>query len=312
MKQRHWFGILAVMLIPFLYACSYRKIMINDVVDMAEFALNRFENEYTDLALLEQAAPANLVNLEALLANDPTNQRMLVFLSKAYFSYTYALEEIRWESTCASNIDDQDARDKTGELKNQVSHHYRKGMNYALKAMTIAHPDCEERLGNVRKVDDFIQSLGVDDVPALFWYGMNLSAYINMNQDSVKAVSKLHLATKAMEKVLELDPTYYYGCAHLALMTVYSSMPPMLGGDPERSFQHYQAQKKIAGDDFLLLDLHYARYYLYQKQDMEQYRRVLNQIMERSKEATGRYILFNQIAAVRAAIYLNATDRLFN
>ncbi|MFZ5568843.1 MAG: TRAP transporter TatT component family protein [Thermodesulfobacteriota bacterium] len=310
MKPKRWAGML--LLVWLLFSCSYRKIMINDVVDMAEFALNRFENEYYDLKLMEQAAPANLVNLEALLANDPANQRMLVFLAKAYFSYTYAIEEVRWESILIADAADRDAEEHPAELKNQVSLHYRKGMDYALKALAIQHPDCEASLGNVRTALDFIKSLTIEDVPALFWYGMNLSAYINLNQDSVKAVSQLHLATKAMERVLELDPSYYYGCAHLALMTIYSSMPPMLGGNPERSLHHYREQQKIAGEDFLLLDLHYARYYLYQKQDREEYVHVLNHILERSKKHSERYVLFNQIAALRAAVYLKATDGLFN
>ncbi len=291
--------------------------MINDVVDMAEFAMDRFENEYDDIELLEQAAPANLVNLEALLANDPKNYRMLVFLSKVYFSYAYALGEVEWESALFQiqknkvNGKCPSLRD-TEELRLRVSRHYSKGIYYALKAMAVNHPDCDESLQNVNTAADFIKSLGKGDVPALFWYGMNLSAYININQDSVKAVSKLNLAIKAMDQVLKLDPTYYYGCAHLTLMTVYSSIPVMLGGNPERSQYHYQEQKKITGDDFLLVDLHYARYYLYQKQDLAEYHRVLNRIIQQSRQNTGRYMLFNQIAANRAAIYLDAADRLFN
>jgi len=77
--------VFASMIALCLCACSYRVIMINDVVDMADIALTKFENEYDNIEFLEKAAPGNLVNLEALLANDPENHRMLVLLSKAYF-----------------------------------------------------------------------------------------------------------------------------------------------------------------------------------------------------------------------------------
>jgi len=81
-----------------LSACSSRATMINDVVDMADIALTSFENEYDNIELLAKAAPGNLVNMEALLANDPENYHMLVLLSKAYFSYTYALVEGKLEA----------------------------------------------------------------------------------------------------------------------------------------------------------------------------------------------------------------------
>ena len=90
--------VLASVIIFCLSSCSYRKIMINDVVDMADIALTSIENEYDNIELLEKAAPGNLVNLEALLANDPENYRMLTLLSKAYFSYTYAFLEDKLEA----------------------------------------------------------------------------------------------------------------------------------------------------------------------------------------------------------------------
>lgn len=310
MQKKLFFGCLTIVVL-LSQACSYRKMMINDVADMAGIALVRFENEYTDLALLEAAAPSLLVNLEALLANDPQNPQMLVLLSKAYFSYTYALKEIEWEEIMLGLADPSVSETRASRVKAEVGRFYARGIDYALKALSIRYPDALDHLGNVRKADAFIQEMDADDVPAMFWYGMNLSAYINLNQDSVKAVSKLHLAVSVMKRVLELDPDYYYGCANLNLMTVFASVPPMLGGDPARALQYYHRQKEQIGDTFLLLDLQYARYYLYQIQERRLFEATLDRIMKKAREDQTRYALLNEVAARRAALYLRAADRLF-
>lgn len=284
--------------------------MINDVVDMADTALTKFENEYDNIAMLEKAAPGNLVNLEALLANDPENYRMLVLLSKAYFSYTYALLEGKLEAAVLGVDGFAKKKDEVERLKNEVCRNYKKGISYGLKALEVQHPGCGAKLKHVSFADDFINSLEQGDVPALFWYGVNLTAYINVNKDSVQAVSRLHIAKAAMKKVASLDPDYYYGGAYLNLMTICSSVPPMLGGNPELALTYYKKHKEIAGKNFLHTDLQYARYYLYQNQKRDQYEAVLKKIIA-SPWNGKEYRMLNIVAKERARIYLKATDMLF-
>jgi len=302
--------VFASMIALCLCACSYRVIMINDVVDMADIALTKFENEYDNIEFLEKAAPGNLVNLEALLANDPENYRMLVLLSKAYFSYTYALLEGKLEGAVFEVDGYKKGKTEIAHLRNEISRNYRKGMDYGLKALEVRHPGCSEKLKKVCFADDFIKSLEKDDVPALFWYGINLTAYINVNKESIKAISRLHIAETIMKRVETLEPEYYYGGAYLNLMTIYSSVPPILGGNPELALKCYKRHKEIAGKNFLHTDLQYARYYLYQNQKREQYIEVLKKIIEHSWNGK-EYRMLNIVAKERAKIYLEATDILF-
>jgi len=302
--------VLAGIIVFCLSSCSYRKIMINDVVDMADIALTSIENEYDNIELLEKAAPGNLVNLEALLANDPENYRMLTLLSKAYFSYTYAFLEDKLEAAVFNVNGCKHGKERIKTLKNDVSRHYKKGMDFGLKALEVKYPGCRDKLNNVTLADNFINSLEKEDVPALFWYGVNLTAYINVNKDSVKAVSKLHIARAAMQRVTIVDPEYYYGGAYLNLMTICSSVPPILGGNPELALTYYKKHKEIAGKNFLHTDLQYARYYLYQNQKREEFEKVLKHIIESAWNGK-EYRMLNIVAKERARIYLEATDVLF-
>ena len=120
-----------------------------------------------------------------------------------------------------------------------------------------------------------------------------------------------HLAERAMKRVIEIDPSYNHGNAHLFLLTYYASRPPMLGGNLDSAQSHYKQLKDLAGDDFLLADLYYARYYLHQRQEREKYRQVLDGILH---HPGGRkaYRLYNKVAVNRAKLYLEAIDRLFD
>jgi len=310
MKPETFLRLVFACIILCLPACSYRKIMINDVVDMADKALTKFETEYDDIEMLEKAIPGNLVNLEALLANDPENYRMLVLLSKAYFSYTYALLEGKLEAAVLGVDGYEKGKAEIAQLRNEVSRNYRKGVDYGLKALEIRHPGCSEKLKNVSFGDDFINNLGQEDMPALFWYGINLTAYINVNKETIKMIPSLHIAKTAMKRVATIEPGYYYGGAYLNLMTIYSFTPPIPGGNPELALKYYKKHKEIAGKNFLHTDLQYARYYLYQNQKRDQYEEVLKKIIACSWNGK-EFRMLNMVAKERAKIYLKAIDVLF-
>ena len=150
----------------------------------------------------------------------------------------------------------------------------------------------------------------MEDVPALFWYGFNIGAYVNQNIDSVKTISKAHLVEKAMHRVVDLDPTYFHGGAHLVLLIYYAARSPMMGGNLKLALSHYNQLKSLAGDGFLLSDLYYARYCLYQKQERKKYQDVLTGIIKYSG-TDNSHLFLNKIATIRAQTYLDATDRLF-
>ncbi len=147
-------------------------------------------------------------------------------------------------------------------------------------------------------------------MPTLFWYGFNLAAWINLNLDSVQAISQAHIAEKCMRRVIELQPDYFNGSAHLVLIAYYASRSPMMGGNLDAARLHYDALKLMNGDEFLMADLFYARYYLQQTQDRASCEAILKEIGSVSSQES-KYPLFNKVAAYRAHIYLAAIDELF-
>jgi tetratricopeptide (TPR) repeat protein len=303
-------GLVCVLLIIGWCGCSTRMLVINELTDIIDTGVTAFEQD-DDLQMLEEAFPANIKLLEAVLANDPDNERLLVLLARLYGSYAFVFFEDRLEAAVLTGaMPDADQGDPQA-LEQAAVRYYALGIEYALRALEVRYPGCREKLAKVPTAGRFIESLDSADVPPLFWYGFNLSAYVNHNRDSVRAIARAHLIEKTMKRVLALDPDYYYGSAHLVLMAYYASRSPMMGGNIDLAARHYQGLKEMHGHRFLLADLFYARYYLYQKQDRRQFVQVLTSIIGHGK-GDKQFRLFNTVAEVRAQTYLTAVDQLFD
>ncbi|MEN8692018.1 MAG: TRAP transporter TatT component family protein [Desulfobacterales bacterium] len=303
------FGFAILLLAVMLTACSTRKMTVRAVSDVMVDGVAAFEED-DDLELIEQALPANIKLLEALLESDPQNRQLLVLLARLYASYSFAFFDGRIEAAELTDMSVEIGGSSIAETKKTAVRYYRKGNEYALRALEIRHPEARRQLTDLSTAGSFISGLDREEMPALFWYGFTLSADINYNRDSISAVGQGHLVEKAMQRVIEADEAYFYGGAHLVLLVYYGSRSPLMGGKPELAIEHYRRLEQMNGKGFYLADLYYARFVLYQQQDRAKFTAVLNRILQ-DPATEERFRLYNKIAADRARIYLSAADRLF-
>ncbi len=308
--QRVFVSILIAWLIIGLTACSARKLMVAQVVQMVHSGLPAFEQD-DDLPLLAQAFPAHIKLLETFLANDPRNKQLLVLLARMYGGYAFAILETEFE---ARQYDQPTVVPMQGDadfLEMRMGRYFQKGAAYALRALELRHPDARQKLQSVQSAGAFFQSLSQSDVPALFWYGFNLGGYVQHTLGSVKAMAKAHLAEKAMRRVIALDPTYYHGSAHLVLLVYYASRSPMLGGNPRLAESYYHQHQKLVPAQRRLREMYWARYYLVRKQERRDF---LQQLQAVAKEpAAGQpFGLLDRVALERAKVYIGAVDHFFD
>ncbi|BBO73653.1 hypothetical protein DSCW_10700 [Desulfosarcina widdelii] len=299
--------ILTAVIAAFVIACSPKTLIVRQMTEMVDSGVTAFECD-SDLDLTEKAIPANIKLLEAMLANSPDDRRLTTLIARMYGSYGFGFLETRLERDIYADTDQEPDIDN---LKNQLNHTYEKGMNYAMDALELGTPGARTAFARVADIDPYLEQLDKDDVAPLFWYGFNLGAWVNRNLDSIRAVSQAHVARKVMERVIDLDPAYNYGGAHLFLLAYFGSRPPMMGGSQEKAGGHYRKLRQIAGEDYLLADLFYGRFCLHQQQDREGFVAIMQRIAEYPAK-DGDLALYNSIAAKRAGIYLAAVDRLFD
>ncbi len=290
-------------------ACSPRTLIVRQMAGLVDTGITAFEND-GDLDLMEKAIPANIKLLEAMLANSPDDRQLITLLSRLYGSYAFGFVETRLERTLYLSQPSDAKEQERDSLKEQVNRYYEKGLDYALLALEKNVPGASDAFRKVDAIAPYLNKLGKKEVAPLFWYGFNLGAWVNRNLDSIRAVSRAHVARAVMERVIELDPAYNHGGAHLFLVAYFGSRPPMMGGSQQKARDHYQHVKQIAGDEYLLADLYYARFCLQQQQDREAFVNLIQRIIDHPA-VDNHVALYNAIAGRRAAIYLSAVDFLF-
>ncbi len=290
-------------------ACSPKSLIVSQIADLVDHGMIAYERD-DDWELMEKAFPANIKLLESVLANSPDDRQLLTMLSRMYASYSFGFVETRLDETHYL-VDPSDSRVKEmALLKDRVNRYYEKGVGYALMALEKSAPGATVAFQKVGSITPYLNKLGRQEVAPLFWYGFNLGAWVSRNLDSVRAVSQAHVARKVMERVLELDPEYNHGGAHLFLLAYFGSRSPMIGGSQEKALVHYQQVKAIAGDNYLLPDLFYGRFCLHQQQDRKGFVDMMQRIVDHPA-GENEVALYNAIAGRRAAAYLTAVDTLF-
>ena len=303
------FAIFGILVLSLNWSCSPRRLVASEMTSLMEAGAASMEQD-DDLEMLQQALPANLKLMEALLASDPKNQRLLVLLARLYASYAFLFIEGRIDADQWPSAYPQQRNASREELRDTAVRLYTKGKGYALQALAVDHPHAAAHLSKVTQSDAFIRSLQGQDMGALFWYGFNLSGLINHNRDSVELIAQAHLVERSMKRVLALEPQFYHGTAHLVLLAYYASRSPLMGGNLSLAEKHYQQLKALHGDRLLLTDLFFARYYLVQLQDRRRFEQVLTAVVD-SSDSDARFRMLNRVARDRARIYLSKADYLF-
>ena len=304
--RRHVVWVVILLMTIAAAGCSPRKMMIRELTQAVDDALPAMETE-TDLDLVEKAFPGQIKLLETLLVSDPHNDQLRVLLSRFYGLYAFGFVEARLEE---GELLGTMSRASISDLRESLKRYYLKGADYARQVLEERHPECINGLKRSKaSAGCFVETDG-RDVPALFWFGFNLGNYVNQSRNSIRALSKANLAKMTMEHILTLDPSYYHGGAHLFLVSYYSSRPKTMGGNLQRADEYRKALRELTGEMFLLSDLFYARYFLPQRQARDEFENTLDRIIREAPKSES-YPLLNAVAARRAAIYLEAVDRLF-
>jgi tetratricopeptide (TPR) repeat protein len=273
----------------FLSACSMDRMLVRSSVPLIESGVEALNHE-TDLDLAEDSIPANLNMLEGMIKIDPENALLRTFAAQAFYGLAYGFNE-----------DTQPER---------ASDFYQRGLMHGLVALEI---NGAKDLKNT-PIADFetqVSRLKKDDVAAMFWTASNWAKWIDMHRDDPEAIAQLARATALMQRVIELDDSFYYGGAHMYFGVYYGSRAPMLGGNFDKSLQHFERARAITNGKLLIPDLLQAQYLARQKQDQEDFHQRLTGIIKAPDDLMPELGLQNQIAKRKAALLLKKESEWF-
>jgi hypothetical protein len=273
-----------------LSACSVGQVVVRGSQTILDSGVESMNRE-TDLELARGAMPANLKLIEGMLLEDPQNEELLLFAAQGFYGYSYGFIEL--EDT---------------ERAQQL---YRRCYDYAHRALHLAGLGLDPETAAVADLEAATASLGKKAVPALFWSASCLAKWIDLDRDDISSVANLASAAIMMQRVLELDDSFYYGGPHLFFGVYYGSRSPMLGGNFALSEEHFQRADEINQHKLLMVDLLRAEYLYRQQLNRTAFHDALQYIVEAPDGLYPEMALVNAIIQQRAAYLLELEDEWF-
>ncbi|MBF0102496.1 MAG: hypothetical protein HQK77_16465 [Desulfobacterales bacterium] len=290
MQQRMKWCLLIIFLNLLLSACNPSRFIVNSMNPlMKQMQSGVFKND--DPELIKEALPAALVMIDGLLEVSPDNKELLLTAAESYSGYAFAYIE-----------------DTNPE---RASHMYLKARNYALRVLK-KHQQFQEALQQpFEKFQETLSKFKKADAPALFWSANCWFKWISLNLNQLEVFLDIPKAEAMLNRVLELDETYYFGSAHISMGGFYASVSEALGGNPQKAYKHFQRAFEIAESKFLLAHLFYAQFYAVQIQDRALFLNTLQNIIDTPNNVLPKANFINQLVKEKAKKLIQQVDVLF-
>jgi hypothetical protein len=256
-----------------------RKITVGQMVPILKNATEG-ARERTDLHLIAQAIPANLLLVDGLIRSDPDNRGLLAISAFLHFSYALGFVE-----------------DDSLEL---ASEYYAAGRDHGLRALEHRREFRDGRAGTPADFARGVESLRRKDVEAMAWAAANWGRWISLNLESPAAIAQQPQLEALMTRLLELEPTFEYGLPHV-LRGMYDALrPEMLGGQPDSAALHFDRAFELSKGENQLYRVLYAEYYCRQVLDEECFETSLQQVESAGASEIAAFRMMNEIARRRA------------
>lgn len=240
-----------------------------------------------DQSKLEEAIAA----WEKVVAEDPRHAEALTMLSRANYFLADGFLALQ---------DGQTER----EMKT-----YEKGADYGERALIVLEPDFEKAMRAEQKFEDAIKNISKKGMPAAYWYAVNLGRFASKQGLSARLYYKDKLRA-TMERILELDPKFFYGAADRYFGAFFAILPGIAGKDLEASARHFAASLETS-PEYLGTKVVKAQFLAIELDDEEMYRGLLQETLAADETDNGDIAPENRAAKRTAKKMLDEADDKF-
>jgi len=274
----------------FCFSIGCSSLIVKTSLPLLEDQANTMKRE-ADPELARLAIPAQLKMLEGFLQSEPDNLDLKLLLAESFCSYSFAF------------LEDKD-QERAGSW-------YLRGKNYALSALQNLTGNPEFSKGDLKAWEDNLKKLDTASLPALYWLTQCWGGWLTMNLHNPFAFADISRIEPALQKVLVLDPNFYYAGAHRGLGVFYGSRTKILGGNPKEAKVNFEKSLSLTKGKFLINSFLFAKTYAVQNQDRTLFEKLLNEILEAPDDLFPEERLANEVAKLKAKALLESMDDLF-
>lgn len=267
-----------------------KTIALRSTAGLLDEGVKAFYEE-NDPVLAKEAMGSQLKLIDALLKNEPKNTTLLAMGCEGYAGYSFLFLE-----------DAQPERAKNLYLRSR---------DYGLRLLSQKAKFAGLQDADPAKAEAILKAADKSDVRALFWAAYGWSSWVNLSRDNPAAVADLPKTVLMMNRVLELEPGFYFSGADLFLGAYYASRPKMLGGDPKKAKEHFDAADKRNEGKFLMGSVLEAKYYAVAAQDQELFKKLLQGVQTSQAGVLPEARLDDEVAKQKAAVLLEKINDYF-
>ncbi|MEX0900241.1 MAG: TRAP transporter TatT component family protein [Gammaproteobacteria bacterium] len=266
--------------LPFVSACTtIGNTLMSAASERVAASLQSAVVNHNDPATVRDGAPAWLLMVDALAADDPDNAALQAQAAQMYASYAGGFAA--------------DDPERARRLSGRARSYGRAGI-------------CAQR-GSAcdlfdRSFDAFeagLKMFSANDTAVLFAAALGELVWIQAHADDWNAIADLPRVQLLLDRVVALDPVHQRGAPHAYLGVLHSLRPAALGGDPERARLYFERAVELSGGRDLMTKVMYAEYYARVNFNRALHDRLLGEVVEADPTAE-RYTLGNVLAQARA------------
>ena len=281
-----------------------QQSIVRSIGDLMAAGVPAYARE-TDLILAEPALAASIKVIEALLETAPHNPILLVQAAQGLASYTYAFVDM------PSQEGRHDAR-QMALPQERARRLYRRALRYGLRGLSRYNPAWEDATSlTPAALTLLLRQLDTKAVPALFWTVFSWSNGLSLERAALETAAAVPRLQSLLDRLLQLDETYFYGAPHLLQGVLYASRSRRLGGDPSRARAHFTRARELSQRRLLLVPLLEAQYYAVQIQDRALFTTLLEDVLDAPEALLPEQAFLNTVAKQRAALLLQRINELF-
>lgn len=253
----------------------------------------------SDYEVANTAAFAGLAQFEGMHYLAPQNEDALFLLTKTWTSAGFAFIEDQMEQA-------EDTDGAGSELyvyqQQRTKAAYDRAIHYGVQMLEMKNQGFEAAKKNDASMKAWLSAFddAAHDAPELFWVGYAWIARVNVMKEDPAMVSELFVGVKIIERVVELDDTFFYGNAHNILAS-YHARSAM--AELDESKKEFDKAIAISKGQLLLPKFQLATKYYCMKGDKENYVKTLQEVVD-AGDTMPEQRLSNAIAKRKAKRYL--------
>ncbi len=282
--------ILSIFLSLSISGCfSSRQLVTENAVGLFR-GVSLSANRQSDIDLVRQGLASYLLLIDGMNQTYPDNADLLLAGAQAYASY-------------ASLSDEEDASRSARLIQ--------KGKDYALRALEQSPPFKGPLEKSLDLFEAQVSKAEKNQVPLLFGVASIWGTWIVQGPDSVEGMADLPKVEALMNRVLQLDPDYYYGGAHLFKGILLSIRPAQFGGNLKKAEAHFQQALKDSQGKFLMTSVFFAQYFARQSLDRDLFVSTLKKVLATPADSDPDLTLINTLAHRKAQKLLDQVEDFF-